>query len=71
MIFSSMWFSKPHVQVYNITSISVWKEEYKNFNIKGNAIVVKVDENIAEIKFKDNDFFRDIDIGDFVILYWY
>lgn len=38
-------------------------------SIKGNAIVVKVDENIAEIKFKDNDFFRDIDIGDFVILY--
>jgi hypothetical protein len=30
---------------------------------------VKVDENIAEIKFKDNDFFRDIDVGDFVILH--
>jgi hypothetical protein len=38
-------------------------------SIKGNAIVVKVDENIAEIKFKDNDFFRDIDVGDFVILH--
>ncbi len=38
-------------------------------SIKGNAIVVKVDENIAEIKFKDNDFFRDIDVNDLVILH--
>ncbi|MBQ2124997.1 MAG: hypothetical protein II196_04305, partial [Spirochaetales bacterium] len=37
--------------------------------IKGNAIVVKVDENIAEIKFKDSDFFRDIDVGDFVVFH--
>lgn len=38
-------------------------------SIKGNAIVVKVDENIAEIKFKDNDFFRDIDVNDLVIFH--
>lgn len=38
-------------------------------DIKGTAVVVKVDENISEIKFKDNDFFKDIDVNDLVIHY--
>ena len=39
-----------------------------NFNdIKGYGIAVKVDENITEIKFKGNEFFRDIDVDDIVI----
>lgn len=36
-------------------------------DIKGYAIVVKVDENIAEIQFKDSDFSKDINVEDIVI----
>ena len=36
-------------------------------DIKGYGIAVKVDENIAEIKFSDDDFFKDVDIDDIII----
>lgn len=40
---------------------------YSGDDIKGTAYVVKVDENISEVIFKDNDFFKDIDIDDIII----
>ena len=40
---------------------------YNSKDIKGYGVVVKVDENIAELIFKDNDFTKDIDIDDIVI----
>ncbi|MCG8570557.1 MAG: tetratricopeptide repeat protein [Spirochaetes bacterium] len=42
---------------------------FEDSDIKGTAIVVKVDENIAQIRFKDKDFFKDIDIDDVIIYY--
>ena len=40
---------------------------YTKDDIKGSGIVMKVDENISEIKFIDDDFFKDVDIDDIVI----
>jgi tetratricopeptide (TPR) repeat protein len=40
---------------------------YDSSRVKGMATVVKVDENLVEVKIRDNDYFRDIDIDDVVI----
>ncbi|OHD19765.1 MAG: hypothetical protein A2086_10440 [Spirochaetes bacterium GWD1_27_9] len=40
---------------------------YNNEDIKGYGMIVKLDENIAELKFKDNDYFKDIDVDDIII----
>jgi tetratricopeptide (TPR) repeat protein len=40
---------------------------YNSSDIKGYGIVVKLDENICEIKFIDSDYFKDIDVDDIVI----
>lgn len=40
---------------------------YNSEDIKGRGIIVKLDENIAEIKFEDNKYFKDVDINDIVI----
>jgi tetratricopeptide (TPR) repeat protein len=40
---------------------------YSPENVKGSASIIRLDENIAEIKFKDNDIFKNINIDDIVI----
>ena len=40
---------------------------YNSNDIKGYGVAVKVDENITELLFKDNDFADDIDVDDIVI----
>ncbi len=40
---------------------------YNSNDIKGYGIVVKVDENIAELVIKDNNFTKDIDVDDIII----
>ncbi len=37
-------------------------------DIKGTGILVKIDENISEIKYNDIDSYKDIDVGDYVVL---
>jgi len=52
---------------YNI-DLNRAKFIYNNTDVKGGATVVKVDENISEIIIRDNDYFKDIDVGDIVIV---
>ncbi len=40
---------------------------YNSDDIKGRAVIVKLDENIAEIKLQDNEYFKDIDVNDIVL----
>ena len=40
---------------------------YTSGNVKGSAILTKLDENIAEIKLSGNDIFKNINIDDIVI----
>ncbi|HOV13638.1 MAG TPA: tetratricopeptide repeat protein, partial [Spirochaetota bacterium] len=42
---------------------------YTQNDIKGTGIAVKIDENISEINYKDNGFFKDIDVDDIVVIY--
>ena len=42
---------------------------YSREDIKGTAIVVRVDENISEINYKENGFFKDIDVDDIIVYY--
>ena len=38
-------------------------------DIKGTAVVIKVDENMSEIKYKDKENFKTIDVNDLVVPY--
>ena len=40
---------------------------YGASDVKGSAKITKVDENISEIQFKDNDFFKQINLDDILI----
>jgi len=52
---------------YNI-DLNRAKLIYNTADVKGSATIIKIDENISEIRIKDNDYFKDIDVGDIVIV---
>lgn len=52
---------------YNI-DLNRAKFIYNTTDVKGSATIVKIDENVSEIRIKDNDYFKDIDVGDIVIV---